>query len=318
MVEFQTVTLREKIPFEANAFKVLKLPRVGFVTRIELLLRLNVTTDPNNGGTPKEDALARILKSVRIEVPGGDIFFGVPDGRLLKLRNIIQFGKVHESDLPTAAGVTEDVYGKYIIHFGKNYTDPFDPTVVVPAEDIPDWQLYVLWGDASDLGSGYTINSGEITVTIQRIKEDEPGEIFEFTPVMPVQTPVEISIDETVSELGLQHDIPIGNVLDQILILVVDSNDNKSDGEVSEVGVLKPKERRIPYRIDWKTLTTKVEHDYGLQSYIPGFGVIDGEDIADTPIGLDLSMAEVGDYKLGFSTLRTGGKIKLVYEQLRP
>ena len=80
MVKRVTDTMTETIPFVANKQKSIDIPTQGFITRIELLLRLNVTTD-SGGATPNEDAIARIIKSMRIEYPGQKTYFAIPDGR---------------------------------------------------------------------------------------------------------------------------------------------------------------------------------------------------------------------------------------------
>ena len=312
----QTVTLTRKIPFQAGQEVTFKLDTVGYITRIELLLRLNVTTDATNGGVPAEDALARIIKSLRVEVPGGRPFFAVPDGRILKYMNVKDLGKVYEDALPTAAGVTADVYAKYYVYFGFEPADPFDPTVVIPARRLSDLQMVVRWGDATDLGTGYTINDGEITVTLRRIvlEADESEEdIWPEGINQPVMQPSELTIDAVKGELGLQDNLPTGNVLREAMILVLDSADNRSDAEVSEVGIVIPETQEKPFRVEWRTLVRETAMDAGLDAPVAGFAVIDFEDVAGHPIGLDLSMAEAGEWKLGFSTLRTGGRIKITY-----
>ena len=311
-------TLAQTIPFEANAAKVINLEPSGFITGIDLLLKLNVTTDATNGGTPAEDAIARILKRIQI-FSGKNIYFYVRDGRILKFRNVYQFKKVKEDALPTAAGVTQDVYALYKIRLGLEPTDPFDSSVVIPAEVLPSLSLEVLWGSAADLGSGYTINSGEIKLTIYKLQLDageKPHDIFPEGFVEPRFSVDEIAIDQVLSDLGFERNIPVGNVLHKIWLLQLDSADNRSDEEVSEVGIKDELNNIVPYRKDWKTLQSGDMMEYGLDQEYKGVAVIDLEELSGVPIGLDTEQYKAGQLKLAFTTLKTGGKVHAVYEQL--
>ena len=315
--ELITETFTSKLSYEANEVKSIDLPTRGYVTRYECLLKLNVSTG-TGGGTPNEDAIFRLIKALRIEYPGGRVYYGVPDGRLIKYKNVLDFkGLLREDDLPTAASVTQDVYAKFILNWGFEPLDPFDPTVVIPAEELSDLKMSVLWGSDSDLGDGYTINSGEIEITARYISPTEPIEqIFPLGYNIPVWTPVELDIDAVKSELGLRDDLPVGNVLRETLILVLDSSDNRSNSDVSEVGIVKPKERKTPFRASWLAFNTATRHDYGLPSEITGLGCLDYEDISGIPAGLDLSIEEIGTWKIGFTTTTTGGKIKMAHIQV--
>ena len=319
MVKRVTDTLSETIPFKASAKRSIDLPTQGYITRIELLLHLNVTTD-SGGATPNEDALARILDSIRLEYPGHKTYFACPDGRLLKYKNYLDLGRIAEDSLPTSASVTQDVYAKYNIYWGFNPRDPFDPSVVVPAEELSNLRLTVLWGDASSLGAGYTINLGEIIVTIRRY-DLESGETKAFARrIEPRMESVEKNIEEAVSDLGFQINVPVGLVLRETLIMVTDSADNRSDEEVSEYGVIFTKLDQTPYRVNWKSHVREIYTDRRLDQKITGLGVLYWRNIAKRgqEIGFDASPYKFGDIALGFSTVSTGGKIRAMFYQLAP
>lgn len=319
MVKRVTDTLTETIPFVANKQKSIDLPTQGFITRIELLLHLNVTTD-SGGATPNEDALARLIRSMRIEYPGRKTYFAIPDGRLLKYKNYIDLKQVAEDDLPTSASVTQDIYAKYNIYWGLNPKDPFDPSVVVPAERLSNLRLSVLWGDATDLGTGYTINNGEIIVTIRRYDLEREGERAFEKLVEPRMESAEKSIDEKKSDLGFQINVPIGLVLRETLILITDSADNRSDAEVDEYGVIFTKLDQTPYKVNWKSHVRELYEDLKLKEQIAGLGVLYWRNIArhGEELGFDASRYKYGDIALGFTTAQTGGKIRAVFYQLAP
>jgi hypothetical protein len=319
LVKVDTKTLTDKLPFVANSKQSIRLPLEGYVTRYDLKLRINVTTGAS-GGAPKEDAIARLIKSMRIESAGGKVHFAVADGRQLKYMNYYDLaGQVHEDALPTAANVTADVYAQYYIYWGFNPLNPFDASVVLPARDTQNLVMSVDWGSASDLGSGYTINGGEITITQHQLLLDageKVSDLFPYGYVEPRYQATSIAIGAVVTDLKLQDDVPVGDVLRRVIILQLDSADNRSDAEVSELGILLPKERTIPFRIDWKSAVLKDRSEYNLPATITGLLMLDAEDLSGFPAGADLSGFAVGDVKLGFSTLRTGGSIKLAYSMI--
>lgn len=311
-----TDTLVQTIDYEANKQKSLDLPTQGYITRIELLLHLNVTTDATSGGSPNEDALARIVESVRLEHPGKKTFFWVNDGRFLKYKNVIDFKQVAEDELPTSAGVTQDVYAKYYIYWGFKPRDPFDQSIVLPAEELPNLRLTIKWGDETSLGTGYTINYGDITVTIRRL-DVERGERIPVL-VEPRMEAVEKPIDEIKTDLGFQIKAPVGLVNRESLILVLDSSDNRSDSEVSEYGIVFTKLDQTPYRVNWKGHVREVYMDKELKEQIAGLGLFYWRNIArpGEELGFDATGYGVDDIVFGFTTSRTGGSVKIVTYQL--
>ena len=225
-----------------------------------------------------------------------------------------------EDELPTSASVTQNVYAKYNIYWGFNPRDPFDPSVLLPAELLPNLRLSLLWGDESDLGTGFTINDGEIIVTIRRYDLEE-GEKNPFGKLIePRMETAEKTIDEVKSDLGFVFKVPVGLILRESLILVTDSADNRSDSEVEEYGVIFAKLDQTPYRVNWKSHVREIYEDLKLKEQIAGLGVLYWRNIArkGEEIGFDTSGYKYGDLELGFTTVQTGGKIRVVYYQLAP
>ena len=318
-MRFAQKTLDQTISFSASSRQVLNIPKQGFITHMDLLLHLNVTTD-SGGATPREDALAKIINSLRIISAGAKTHLLIPDGRLLKYLNYYDYqGILREDDLPTSASVTSDVYALWRIHFGYDPREKFDLTVVLPTPELQNPQMIVEWGSTSDLGSGYTINSGEITVTLYQVlfeEGEDPSDLWTEGYVEPIWDATKIDISETKSDLGEQTAIPVGNVLVRALLLVVDSSDLRSDSEVDEVGVILPREGVIPFRVKWNTLVSRDYTDYALPSKVTGVGMIDAEELGQVPFGLDLSEYDVGEILLGFTTIATGGDIYILYQQV--
>ena len=316
MVRRVKETLAEVIAYEANKTKSIGLPRSGYITHIDLNLVLNVSTG-TAGGTPKTDGLWRIIKALRIEAEGGRIFYAFPDGRVQKFKQILEYGsQFHEDSLPTAANVTQDVKAQIKLHTGLNPLDPFDPSIPIPADDLSQLKLSVLWGSESDLGDGYTVNSGQIEVTVAQLifeGEAEKRSIYPEGPAIPKMTDVERSITSTQSDLREQFDLPTGDVLMRTYVMVTDSNDDYSDAEVSELGVVFAREKETPYRVKWDQARFEDRARYGLTSTLSGRVAVDYEDVTGNPLGIDLSGYETGEVKLGFTTVKTGGRIRLLH-----
>ena len=314
-VELITETFTQKIQVKPNDVVTYKLPTRGYVTRYEMLMKLDVSTG-SGGGTPREDALFRFIKSLRIEHPGGRVFYSVPDGRMIKYMNVLDFGGlIREDPLPTDPDVTETIYCKFVLNWGLEPSDPFDPTAVIPAGELSELQMTIVFGSDTDLGSGYTINGGEITITARYISGNTDI-VFPDGYNIPVFNSVELDVNEVKGDLQIRDDLPVGNVLRYTMIMVTDPNDNRTNDYISEVGIVIPSERKEPYRIDWMTLNTNIRHDYGLEKEIPGLGVIDYEDLSGLPLGLDMSELNPGYYKIGFSSVNAPCKIKMVHVQI--
>ena len=319
MVRFVKTTLEKTIPFEAGAIKDLALPRQGYITHLDAILRLKVSTGAD-GGTPKTDGLWRVLKWLRIEGPAAKTYYAFRDGRIQKFKQILEYsGNFHEDPLPTEASVTKEVRAHIRIHTGFNPLDNFDPTVPIPAVDLNSLSLSVLWGDASDLGSGYTIDEGELKLTMYQIlfdSEEEKRDWYPEGPAEPRYEAVEKSIDEVKTNLGFDFDLPTGYVLVKTLVMVVSSGDDYSDEEVTEYGVKFPKENMIPLRIDWRQGQYEDRARYSLLQTLAGRIVVDYEELTGNPLGIDMSDKQTGDVKLGFTTAKTGGKVSLMHVQV--
>jgi len=317
MVEYQTKTLTDTISIEASAEKTLDLPRNGYITHLDLLIKLNLDT-ATAGATPKEDPIDRFIDLLVIEA-GARKFFAVEDGRQLKYLNLYDYQQIDEDSLPTSGGVSgQDVYAQRRIHFGFNPIDVFDPTSVIPAlkSQFTNLKLRVRFNAASELGTGYTLNSGEIKVTVYQLvlDEEKEEEIWANGIIVPIMNAVELNVNAVKTDLGFEDDIPVGNVLYRTQILTLDSSANRSDGIVSEYGIKLPKVNKTPYKINWRTSVRKDKAQYHLPSTYTGVTVLDWEDISGLELGMYLSEFEKGDVKIGFTTLVSSGYIKLMHQ----
>jgi len=317
-VRRNSYTLTEYHTFGANTTTQVDLPESGYITQIDCLLHLNVTgaTSVTPKCTETADELARIIDSCTIKASRARSYFDISDGRQWFWWNYLNYEGQMQMDTLVSAGETADLYGLFRIHLGFDPTNPFDPTVVIPGAKLSNLQHNVTWGSASDLGTGYTINSGDMKLTIYEITLDEGELESDLWPDGLVDPRVEariIDIDAVYSNLSLEDDVPVGDTLYQTVIMVVDSDDCRTDDDVSAVGVKFPKKRETPWDIDWQPLKAKTRSLYRIPSSVTGVTMIPWEELSGRAVGLDLGAAQVGDCRLCFTTEASGGDIHLLY-----
>lgn len=273
-------TLTDKHTFTANTTTTVDLPENTYITQIDCQIKLNVT--PGSSVSTKEDHFGRIIDACSIKASRARTFFDVSDGRQWQWWNYMVYeGQLALDALPAAGGSATDIYGMFRIHLGFDPTDPFDPSVVIPGPHVSNLEHRITWGSASDLGTGFTINSGEMTLTVYELSL-EPGEteasIWTQGLVDPRVEARTIDIDAVYSNLSLTDDVPVGDILYQSLVMVVDSSDNRSDSEVSAVGVKLPKGRETPWDIDWYPLKSKTRSQFRIPSTVTGVTMIPWEE----------------------------------------
>ena len=131
---------------------------------------------------------------------------------------------------------------------------PLDPSVVIPGRRVSNLQTSVVWGTAESLGTGYTVNSAYLYITpSQIVLEEGESEADVWPEVGPDGLPTgrsallvprvensSQSLTTANSSLSLSHDVPVNMVLHRTLITVLDSNGDRTDTPVTEIGVKFP------------------------------------------------------------------------------
>ena len=317
-------TLTDEHTHTASTETNIDIPETGYITHISCLVKLNVT-----GGTsvsPKadaddtlEDAIARIVDAMSITAAGGKNYFDITDGRQGFLKEYYRLeGRPQMGTMP-AAGATEDVYLEIIIHPGLNPFDPWDRSVVIPGAELSNLKHKISWAADSALGTGYTVNSGNCLLTIYEWQL-EPGEsrdaLFPEGINIPLYEARELAVAADYSNLGLTDDVPVGSVLQSILIMPLDSSGDRSDGELDEVGLIYPKKQKAtPFRQDWYPMKFADKAQFSLDTALVGCTTLPLEWITRRAMGMDLTAAMTGDVKLGFtvSLSNSTGTLHLLY-----
>ena len=302
----QEFTLRDKIDYVANSFKSIDLPTNGYITELELRLHVNVST--GTSVTWKSDALWRLIKQLRIYSTEKD-YIRLIDLRLVKARNILDYaGKIVEPTLPGANQSNVDLTLPIKLHFGYFPHSNYDTSVIIPAAELKTLKLEVLWGDNTDLGTGVTINSADITITVRQVLGRPSG--YEI----PAWQSKSLTLKVT-DEYGVNvHDIEGFGYLYRILHVILDSNDDRSDDVVSRFSVYFVRERERPIELSYDAWHMATALKYGLETtQIVGITEFSPVDIWGIRLDLDQLRFSLEKIELDYPA-KAEGTIKMLYD----
>lgn len=321
MPRFNSYTLATTHPFAASTTTRVILPLSGFITHIDHLLRLNITTA--GGATVLEDAAYRLLRATRILAAGSKTFFTHSlDARLWHYWNMHRYlGQLHADLIPSAAGGPANFDFYLPLHLGFDPLNIFDGKVVIPARDLQNLVEEIVWGVSADIGVAQTVNAAGASFLELTINEValEPGEsVAQFFPagfLLPRfesrQTAIAIQ-----SNLGTEDDVPVGDTLFHTLVLLLTAGGVRSDVEASEIGVKFPKVREIPMQMNWLPWLYQARALFSQPATNAGVALFPWERISRDPFGLDLTKAQVGDVKLALTTIAAGGSFNRLHYAL--
>jgi len=213
-----------------------------------------------------------------------------------------------------AANVTATKRMLLIIHPGLNPYDPFDRSIIIPAAELSNLKHKVTWGAASVLGSGFT-PSGTLSLTINEIvleKGERREDIWPEGINVPMFEAREVAT-VVASNLGKTDEVPVGNMLNSVLVMVLDSSGNRTDDYVTAMGIKFPKQVRTPFESKWYELKARMRALYNLPSDLTGIALIPLQWVSKRAIGIDLSAAMTGDVKLGFTIATAAGTMHILY-----
>ena len=327
-----TYQVTDDLDFSASASKSIDIPETGYVSEIDLLSELYVT--PATSVSANEDALARIIDSLKLTAAGGKNYFTVDDGRQLLYHAYHQYqGQLLHDALPSGGGSAGTIRALFPIHFGLDPFDSFDKSVIVPAAELSNFKLEVTWGADSDLGTGFTITaaSSRIRAIVKELtleKGETRDKIWPSGINVPLFESRSITPTATASNLGKTDDVPVGSMLHSALIISLDSSGNRTDSYVSEFGTKYPKLALEEYRIDNAYAIGALNRK---QFLLPGTVVgqpstwladkaglflFRFSEVTGKAIGMDLTTAMSGDVKLGFTVASANGTIYILYKSI--
>ena len=307
------------------------LPREGLITQIDFTFTI---TESAALTAIQPDGLYRICQNLKIEGEGGRAYLGLSGeqtSRLLAYMNIYDYGAANITLLSATA---ESITLRF--HPGNNPRDPFDMSVVIPAQDLS--MLQAKWTTTANtvVDDTNTISSGVGYITVYSVL-DVPTPANVVTPLSSTTT---WAHDANYSDYSKEIDIPTGAFLRRIMMLVQDDTATRpvrADDEITAVAVKLPKvgvrivEMRWECLKAWSGASNKLAGaQMQVADVVPGnmclpdgIAVIDFRELAVTPLGkmygLDLRTAQAGDVKLGLTVenYTSGDDTILFYDQLK-
>lgn len=186
----QTKKVVKQGTFQANGLAQIPLELPGYYT--ELVLSVTLNLDTGTSVDPATDWDAMIIKSLKIQADNSRPFLQLDDGRELKYYDyFMAHGSLFIPDLPGESQSGVDVTFRYPIHLGDFFRNKYDvpsdkvtpPSEVIATRDLSNLLFEIGWGDANDLGTGFTINSGYAELMVSYLLL-QPGvsEALAFAP----------------------------------------------------------------------------------------------------------------------------------------
>ena len=308
-----TYTIDDTHTYTSGGTTQIDIPESGYITEILALSAIGITS--GSSVSAAEDALARLIDAMQITAAGGKNYYDITDGRQGFYREYIRRQGQAQIDSMPAANATATKRMLLVIHPGLNPYDPFDRSIIIPATELSNLKHKVTWGAAATLGTGFTINSGTLSLTINEIVL-EKGERREDIWPEGINVPMFEAREVTTvvaSNLGKTDEVPVGNMLNSVLVMVLDSSGDRSDSYVTDLGIKFPKQVRTPFESKWYELKARMRALYNLPSDLTGMALIPLQWVSKRAIGIDLSAAMTGDVKLGFTIATASGTLHILY-----
>jgi len=200
--------------------------------------RLEVKYTPGTSPAAAEDGVAKLLKGVAIQINRGVKLMEVIDGQQLVLYSRHLNRGRGANDQPGTTGGT--AYVDMFFNIPADPVHPENPVVAIPGQndDIVDVDLIGTWGNDSDLGTDYTVDSALLSVVEDRgwvCPSDKVSEYFPIaTRVMPNWYYGNYSFTGAVGNFGLGINLNSRVAIRNIFIIAKDDNGNRSDDVITE------------------------------------------------------------------------------------
>jgi len=274
--------------------------------------KLSVTYTTSTGASANEDGLAKLVKGAALQINLGPKLCEVLDLQQLVLYNQhLKRGRLTNDQPSTSAG-QHTGYVEFEFNLPLNNIDPFDATVSVPgqAPEISDIHVVGTWGTASDLGTGFTVDSARIEVVddIGWICTEE-GFRSNFPPeerLMPNWYYGQQTFTGAVANFGQVLNLRPNVVIRNIFLIVKDSNGDRSDSIVSEFALKLYDNTYVTGPFDWDDYQSRMAQELDM-SAITGCILIDCTKFNKefcTEAGIQIE--KTGDIQLVYSTTAAG------------
>ena len=315
MVAFSTRTLEEAIEWEANKTKSIKIPRDRFIQK--MILRLTVIGSTGTTVSAHEDAPMSLVKNIRLVANGKDVYQSAPMADLFYVDKY-EYGTEPERFVQTGTSLPAGSdLGRAVVYLdcgSLDAKDDFDVSSLLPAHMFSSLELFVDWGDSASLGSGYTISSAKLTVTLREadLTADELREIGKMLRLF--ETFVEKTIDAEYRDYTFAIDLPVGNQLRRSVITAIRGG-VRSDAQILAFKVTQESPVRAEImQSGWYESQAQDKLEYGVETVIRGVTIIDYEGLG----GLDARDLKSGDIKFRANSVAPSGvtKVRLLTQEI--
>lgn len=320
------------------------LPKEGLITEVGIRADITATLT----ATAVADCTKRVIQNLKIQGDGGRAYLGMSGEQIPRLLNFLNECEhgcpfLHA---PTDVGATE-FKQSFVFHPGSNPKDPFDMSVVIPAQALATLQILLSTTAAAVTDAAGVITAGTFYYWINQVL----GIPVPRGIMTPMGSTLVWPADATYSDYSKKIEVPGGAWLRRILILVQDETATvpvRKDDQVTGLKLELPKAPMDIIEATWEDLKVLTAKRYGLsqweqegvlgavattrpgydgQAILPaGLVIIDLRDFAGYdglfhPIyGMNLTKFQTGDVKLGLTIgSRTAGDDVIIYwDQLVP
>ena len=356
MIQRQTFEATQNAVYSSGNRVIVDLPKSGYITHMDCLFRFNIQNLVGTTRALAEDGWVKLFQSLRIRAAGSRNYYDITDGRQWLLRNVYnyrnQMGMGLPSQIGDAAVAAADYYFLLRIHWGYDFFNLYDTTGAIPAAELQDLVLEIVWNPITSAyasavsGVDYNLGASALYLTVYELAfsgADKPSSIWpKGIPLPRVQAQVE-TVQAAFSNLGFEVDLPVGDTISQTVIFNEDlATLVRQDGigtatqtGPTEIGVKFPRERATKWQMGWEQFKqlSKVQADVtdystsgaspGINTRIPhtGAGIVRWADVTGRSTGLDLTAAQQGDAKLGFTYAHDGannGRLHLLHFMMGP
>lgn len=313
-----TKKLVKTVSYSANGSDSLDIPSSGYITRMVVFCDLNVTT-ASGGAVADEDGFLKFIEYIRF-LSSSRVYASIADLRLWYYYMYSKFrGGVQLDTLPTAGGTTGTYRFMIPVHTGRNKLEEFDKTSIIPAAEEDDLRMEIKFKQASDLGTGYTINSATVGLIISKLVLEGVSKAAVWNEgVLPLtvwNTTTKI-IDGEYTAYTLEKEMPVGRTLIDSLVMVVDASNDRSSALVTEYNVQLADVDGRPFDRSWRAAEAEFQSNHGLQANTSGIALVDWSKVSLRPSGLPLEYAQRGSVVFGMTTAAAAaGWVKFLHAE---
>ncbi len=243
-------------------------PKPYTITEMDLDLYADVSTGASV--TAVNDLWDRIIATLAL-TGKGKTYFAFSNGRALRHFNRFIIKQPRRAAPLAVSQSNAKIHVGYKIHFGVEPARQFDLTAGIPPSESGNLSLTGTWGAAAAPGTGYTINSANLYVTLHGVMPEAGDSPVQYLPrAFPIwsqRTPTPVA---TSSRYATQDNIPAGGFLHSLLVMTFNGSDlPRDDGVLNSIQLYAQTEAREIIKYDiWKIAEIMTQARYRVDPYL--------------------------------------------------